>query len=85
MEIEPDATGVASPTVTVRNSTDETVDYEIAITVDSEDGATHYDDSTVTIEGVAPGQTATADGSVFQKGFPPGAKWEVVSVDRTPA
>lgn len=72
--------------VTVTNHSSKRSDYFIDISLESKDGKTQYDTTTVFSESVEPGQTAKEDGTFFKAtSIPSGAVVVAKSIQRSPS
>jgi hypothetical protein len=78
----PDAIGVTYPKVTVKNNSSKASDYMITVVAESADGGTKYDETSVFITALQPGQSMTEEG-MFTNELPSGAICKVTEVQRT--
>jgi len=78
---DPDTNWYSVP-VTIVNHSSKRSDYMVDLALESANGATQYDTTTVIINALEAGQTATDSGQFF-KDAPAGAKVVLKSVERT--
>jgi len=78
----PDALGFRSVTVTVTNNSSKRSNYVIDVSVESPDGKTQYDTTTVFVNNLEPGQTAQSDGFPITKKVPDDAVVVIKGVQR---
>ena len=78
----PDVLGITYPEVTVKNNSSKPSNYQIKVVIESADGSVKYDDTSVFIFDLAPGQTMTESG-IFTNDSPAGSVCKVTEVQRT--
>lgn len=78
----PDSIGITYPEVTVKNSSSKPSDYFITVVAQSADGSVKYDDTTIFISALQPGQQQTEEG-MFTAEFPSGTICKVTEFQRT--
>lgn len=78
----PDSIGITYPKVTVKNNSSKPSDYFITVVAQSADGSVKYDDTTVFISALQPGQQQTEEG-MFTAEFPSGTICKVTEFQRT--
>jgi hypothetical protein len=79
-----DIIGVTYPSVTVKNNSSKASNYVIEIVFESADGSTKYDETSVFISNLQPGQTMTEKG-IITNDLPSGTVCFVSEVQRTAA
>jgi hypothetical protein len=77
------ALGWVSVPVTITNHSSKRSDYFVDLAIESADGSTQYDTTTVFAQAVEPGQKATEKGQFTKDGIPVTAKIVIKSVQRT--
>jgi hypothetical protein len=78
----PDALGYRRVEVSVTNHSSKRSDYLIELSIESVDGATRIDSTTVFVTNLEPGQSTTENGLVSVKDVPAGAVAKVKTVSR---
>ncbi len=78
----PDSIGITYPKVTVKNNSSKPSDYFITVVAQSADGSVKYDDTTIFISALQPGQQQTEEG-LFTAEFPSGTICKVTEFQRT--
>jgi hypothetical protein len=69
---------------TIANNSEKRSDYFVTIAVESPDGATRYEETYLSVDGLEPGQTATESTMLFEEGkIPADAVAVVKEVERT--
>lgn len=79
----PDVLGFRTPSVRVTNNSEKTSTYFITIVSESADGSQRFDESSIIVNDLNPGQTKVADGLPFTEEAPPGSICRVSEVQRT--
>ena len=77
------ALGWVSVPVTITNHSSKRSDYFVDLAIESADGSTQYDTTTVIAQVVESGQKATEKGQFIKDGIPATAKVVIKSVQRT--
>jgi hypothetical protein len=79
----PDALGFSYPSVRVTNNSEKTSTYFITVVSETADGSERFDQSTIVVSSLNPGQSQKADGLPFTEQLPSGAICRLSEVQRT--